>query len=126
MDYEAVRDELFELLDNRRMKQLQQTLEEMNPFDVAEFLTELDDQRMAMVFRVLTKSQAAEVFANLDVEEQEYIINSITDAELGGIIEELYVDDAVDLMEELPANVVKRVMRTAPSETRNLINQYLR
>ena len=126
MDYEAVRDELFELLDNRRMKQLQQTLEEMNPFDVAEFLTELDDQRMAMVFRVLTKSQAAEVFANLDVEEQEYIINSITDAELGGIIEELYVDDAVDLMEELPANVVKRVMRTATSETRNLINQYLR
>ena len=126
MDYEAVRDELFELLDNRRMKQLQQTLEEMNPFDVAEFLTELDDQRMAMVFRVLTKSQAAEVFANLDVEEQDYIINSITDAELGGIIEELYVDDAVDLMEELPANVVKRVMRTATSETRNLINQYLR
>ena len=53
MDYEAVRDELFELLDNRRMKQLQQMLVEMNEFDVAEFLTELDDQRMAMVFRML-------------------------------------------------------------------------
>ncbi|MGI6029790.1 MAG: magnesium transporter [Candidatus Heteroscillospira sp.] len=126
LEYEAVRDILFELLDKRRMKQLQQMLEEMNEFDVAEFLTELEHQPMAMVFRMLSKTRAAEVFANLEVDDQEYIINSITDAELGGIIEELYVDDAVDMMEELPANVVKRVMRTATSETRNLINQYLR
>lgn len=66
-----------------------------------------------MVFRILSKEIAASVFANLQVEEQETIINSITDTELAGIIEELYVDDAVDMMEELPANVVKRVMRTA-------------
>lgn len=125
-DYETVREELFELLDNRHMKQLQQMLEEMNEFDIAEFLTELDDTRMAMVYRLLSKTQGAEVFANLDVEEQEHIINSITDSELSGIIEELYVDDAVDLMEELPANVVKRVMRAATRETRNLINQHLK
>ena len=81
---------------------------------------------MPMVFRLLSKETAAEVFANFDTPEQEKIINSITDSELSGIIEELYVDDAVDMMEELPANVVKRVMRAARPETRNLINQYLR
>ena len=130
MDYEAIHekrsDELTELLDARNMKQLKQRMEEMNEFDVAEFLTEIDDNRMPMVFRLLSKETAAEVFANFDAPEQEKIINSITDSELSGIIEELYVDDAVDMMEELPANVVKRVMRAARPETRNLINQYLR
>ena len=80
---------------------------------------------MPMVFRLLSKQMAADVFANFDSPEQEQIINSITDSELSAIIEELYVDDAVDMMEELPANVVKRVMRTATPETRRLINQYL-
>ena len=130
MDYEAIQekqyDELTELLEKKDRKTLQKRLEEMNEFDVAEFLTEIDDNRMPMVFRLLSKETAAEVFANLEAPEQERIINSITDQELSGIIEELYVDDAVDIMEELPANVVKRVMRTATPETRSLINQYLR
>jgi len=119
-------DELEKLLDERNMKQLKSHLEEMNEFDVAEFLSELDSNRMPMVFRLLSKETAAEVFANFDTPEQELIINSITDSELSAIIEELYLDDAVDMMEELPANVVRRVMRTATPETRNLINQYLR
>ena len=130
MDYEAIQekqyDELTELLEKKDRKTLQQRLEEMNEFDVAEFLTEIDDNRMPMVFRLLSKETAAEVFANLEAPEQERIINAVTDQELSGIIEELYVDDAVDIMEELPANVVKRVMRTATPETRSLINQYLR
>ena len=129
MDFEAIHekqsDELMELLDSRRMKELQTRLEDMNEFDVAEFLSEIGDNRMPMVFRLLSKETAADVFANFDVPEQEQIINSITDSELSAIIEELYVDDAVDMMEELPANVVKRVMRTATPETRRLINQYL-
>lgn len=130
IDYEAIQeqrtDELTELLDKRDMKGLQRRMEEMNEFDVAEFLAEIDDNKMPMVFRLLSKETAAEVFANFDSPEQERIINSITDSELAGIVEELYVDDAVDLMEEMPANVVKRVMRTATPQTRNLINQYLR
>ena len=130
MDFETMHDRQFEelsgLLDAQRMKALQNRLEEMNEFDVAEFLTEVDTQRMPMVFRLLSKGKAAEVFANLEAPEQELIINSITDSELGAIIEDLYVDDAVDMMEELPANVVKRVMRTATREARNLINQYLK
>ena len=115
----------MQLLDERRMKELQLRLEDMNEFDVAEFLSEIGDNRMPMVFRLLSKQMAADVFANFDSPEQEQIINSITDSELSAIIEELYVDDAVDMMEELPANVVKRVMRTATPETRRLINQYL-
>ena len=129
IDFEAMRDkqadELMQLLDERRMKELQLRLEDMNEFDVAEFLSEIGDNRMPMVFRLLSKQMAADVFANFDSPEQEQIINSITDSELSAIIEELYVDDAVDMMEELPANVVKRVMRTATPETRRLINQYL-
>ncbi len=129
MDFEAMRDkqadELMQLLNERRMKELQLRLEDMNEFDVAEFLTEIGDNRMPMVFRLLSKETAADVFANFEAPEQEQIINSITDSELSAIIEELYVDDAVDMMEELPANVVKRVMRTATPETRRLINQYL-
>lgn len=129
MDFEAMRDkqadELMQLLDERRMKELQLRLEDMNEFDVAEFLSEIGDNRMPMVFRLLSKQMAADVFANFDSPEQEQIINSITDSELSAIIEELYVDDAVDMMEELPANVVKRVMRTATPETRRIINQYL-
>jgi magnesium transporter len=118
-------DELMELLESRNMKQLRERLNEMPEFDVAEFLSSLEDNRMPMLFRLLSKERAAEVFANLEAPDQERIINSITDSELAGIVEELYVDDAVDMMEELPANVVKRVMRTATAETRNLINQYL-
>ena len=129
MDYEAIQekrsDELTALLDHRSMRTLKQRMEEMNEFDVAEFLSGIEDNRMPMVFRLLSKETAADVFANFDVPDQERIINSMTDSELAGIIEELYVDDAVDLMEELPANVVKRVMRTATPQTRALINQYL-
>lgn len=125
-DFETVRHELTELLESKSMRELKRRLEEMNEFDVAEFLSGLDQTEMAMVFRMLSKSMGAEIFANLEVEEQEYIINSITDTELENIVEDLYVDDAVDMMEELPASVVKRVMRMATPETRNLINQYLK
>ncbi len=130
MDYEQIHDrhsdELIELLDKRDMKQLQKRMEELQEFDVAEFLADIEDNRMPMVFRLLSKETAAEVFANLEAPDQERIINSITDSELAGIMEEMYVDDAVDMMEEMPANVVKRAMRIATPATRNLINQYLR
>lgn len=128
-NYEQRRDKLLELLKSRRLKSLQYELEDMNEFDIAEFLTELGEEdklKMASVFRLLSKEQGAEVFAELDAPEQEVIINSITDKELTEIVEDMYVDDAVDMMEELPANIVKRVMRAATPETRALINQYLK
>ena len=129
-DYEAVHEQRIEalsaMLEERKLKQLQTELEEIDEFEVAEFLSELPKHQMAMVFRMLSKEQGAEVFAELDSPEQEYIINSITDHELGDILDELYLDDTVDMMEELPANVVKRVMRIATPETRKLVNQYLK
>ena len=129
LDYDSLQekrtDELTDLLDSRNMRTLKQRMEEMNEFDVAEFLSGIQDNRMPMVFRLLSKETAADVFANFEPPDQERIINSMTDSELAGIIEELFVDDAVDMMEELPANVVKRVMRSATSQTRALINQYL-
>ena len=118
-------DQLMALLDRRDMKELQRRMEELNEFDVAEFLSEIDDNRMPMVFRLLSKETAADVFAHFEAPEQERIINAITDSELAGIMDELNVDDAVDIVEEMPANVVKRVMRAATPQTRNLINQYL-
>ncbi len=127
--FDSQREKQFEelniLLENRSMRALQLKLEDMNEFDVAEFLSEIDEKKRPMVFRMLSKETAAEVFANFDVDDQEQIINSITDSELAAILEELFVDDAVDMMEELPANVVKRVMRAATPDTRRLINQYL-
>ena len=129
IDYEGIREELFIMLDQHMIKELRLTLAEMNEYDISEFLGELweeDQTRMGMVYRLLPKEIAADVFANLEVEEQETIINSVTDTELAAIVEELQVDDAVDMMEELPANVVKRVMRSANPSTRALINQYLK
>ena len=129
LDYESIQekrsDELMELLEEHNVRELQHRMEEMNEYDLAQFLTELEDNRMPMVFRLLSKDTAADVFANFEPPEQERIINAITDSELAGIVEELYVDDAVDMLEELPANVVKRVMRAARPQTRNLINQYM-
>ncbi|NCC67849.1 MAG: magnesium transporter [Clostridia bacterium] len=124
-DYETLKEELLEMLDNKRIKLFKDTIEDMNEHDIATFISELPRNKIAVVFRLLPKTISADVFANLEVEEQQLIIECITDKELGEIIEELYLDDTVDMLEELPANVVKRVMRTADTETRRLINQYL-
>ncbi len=122
---DEVFEELRELLEKKRMKELKDRLDDMNEADAALFIQTLPEKEMAMVFRILSKEHAAEVFACMEIDEQELIINSVTDKELANIIEELYVDDAVDLMEELPANVVSRVMKNATKETRELINQFL-
>lgn len=130
VDFETQRNRQIEvmeqLLSEKKLKLLQLYLEDVDPFDIAEFVTELPQNQMIAVFRMLSKEQGAEVFAELDAPEQGSIINAITDKELGVILDELYLDDTVDMMEELPANVVKRVMRIATPETRSLINQYLK
>ena len=99
MDYDALREKLFGFITDRKLKALQLELEDMNEFDVAEFLTDLganDPKSMATVFRLLSKERGAEIFAELDAPEQEWIINSITDTELAGIIEDMYVDEHDD------------------------------
>ena len=118
-------EKLIQLVADKQFRVLKEILSIMNEADVAAFLQELPMDQMTMVFRTLPKELAADVFADLDVDEQEHIITKITDRELKNIIEELYVDDAVDMLEELPANLVKRILQNASPGTRNLINQFL-
>lgn len=118
-------DELMELLKTRQFRKLKEILTEMNEVDIAAFIEELDSEKTVVVFRMLPKELASDVFACLEVDKQEHIINSITDYELGAIVEDLFVDDAVDMLEELPASVVKRVLKNARPDTRQLINQFL-
>lgn len=118
-------EELQKLVHSRQLRSLKSILVEMNEVDIATFIGELDSEKTVVVFRMLPKELASEVFACLEVEKQEHIINSITDKELGSIVEDLFVDDMVDMLEELPANVVKRVLQNATADTRKLINQFL-
>ena len=116
---------LHQLVDEKKFRKLRGILEEMNEVDIAEFIQELEQDKVVLVFRLLPKELGAEVFACLEVDMQEFIINSMSDYELQKIIEELYIDDAVDMLEELPATVVRRVLANAKPDTRALINQFL-
>lgn len=126
MEEEMINKELLNLLEEKKFRQLKEILCDMNEVDIASFIGELDVEKAIVVFRTLPKELATEVFACLELDYQEHIINSITDKELQHIIEDLYVDDAVDMLEELPANVVKRVLQNATPSTRNLINEFLK
>lgn len=119
-------EELFELLENNRIKELREQLMDLNVVDIAEFMDEIGDDRLLLVFRILPKGLAAEVFAYLDSDQQAKIVDSINDAELSYLVEELYVDDAVDFLEEVPAGVVRRVLANAKPQTRDVINRFLK
>ena len=119
-DMDELVEDLLKLVEEKKYRQLKEALLELNEVDIALFIEELDPDRTVVVFRMLPKSIAAAVFAELEVEEQEHIINRITDKELSEIVEDLYVDDAVDMLEELPAIVVRRVLQNATPQTRAL------
>ena len=124
-DSEALIEELGELLESKQFAKLHTVIAEANEMDVAIFMEGLSPAKTAMCFRTLPKDQASDVFANLEPETQQIVIDSITDQEIGEIIDDLFVDDAVDMLEEMPASVVKRVLKNAKPETRKLINQFL-
>ncbi len=118
---------LEELLQTKQYTRLRQYLSEMNDADIATFMDELDEEEeMLKVFRILPKDLAADVFSYLEVDNQQMIITSMTDKEAAHIINNLMADDAVDLLEEMPANVVKRLLKNATPEVRRDINQLLR
>jgi magnesium transporter len=98
----------------------------MNPSDVAGLFEGLDEKQIPLMFRLLTKEQAAETFVEMDPEAQELLIRGFSDNELKEVLDELYADDAADIVEEMPANVVKRILKTADPELRSSINQILR
>ena len=124
-------DELYALLTGKGLKELKEILSEMPYPDIAEFITELDDEldeeKLAVkVFRILPKDISADVFAYLDPDSQMLIVRSITDSEIGRLMDDLYVDDAVDFLEEVPANMVRRVLANTDKETRDIINRFLK
>ena len=119
-------EELNELLEQKQFAKLHAVIAETNEMDVALFMEQLTPVQQITCFRTLPKDQASDVFAELEPDTQQTIIDAITDQEIGHIIEDLFVDDAVDMLEEMPASVVKRVLKNAKPETRYLINQFLK
>ena len=118
------RDQLMELVRERKFRALREILIEMNEVDIAEFLDELDVEQEILVFRLLPKDLAAEVFSYLE-EDQEKLIGALSDKELREVLDELYLDDTVDLIEDLPANLVSRILRNTDASTRSQINRLL-
>lgn len=118
-------DDLNQLLEDKKYRLLREKLNDLNEADIAEYLEDLPAERRLLLFRMLQKDKASDVFAFFPADIQKIIIDSITDVELSSIIEDLYVDDAVDMLEELPASVVRRVLKNAAPDTRTLINQFL-
>lgn len=117
---------LVALLQAHSYKALRKALLALNEVDIAEFLGTLSSEGAVLVFRMLPKEMAAEVFAELEPEQQQLIVTTVTDAELAVIVDDLFVDDAVDLLEDMPASVVKRILKSASPQSRGLINQFLK
>lgn len=117
---------MLNLIDEKKFIQVRRIIQELNVVDVAEYIGEIgEDPRSLIIFRLLPKEMAAEVFAYLDHDLQQRIVETITDKELAVIVDELFLDDTVDFLEEMPASIVKRVIKMADLDTRRQINQLL-
>ncbi len=118
---------LRSLLEDNNLKLLRDELTDMAYPDIAEFIMEFDDDKIAVrLFRILPKDISADVFAYLDLDNQQAIVQSITDSEIQRLMDDLFVDDAVDFLEEVPANIVRRVLANTDKETRDTINRFLK
>ncbi len=119
-------DLLLELVAQKKFRELKEMLSGMTEVDIAEFLYEVEPVHQAVIFRLLPKELAAEVFTYLeDSEDQEKLIGALSDKELREVLDELYLDDTVDIIEDMPANVVSRILRNTDASTRSQINQLL-
>ena len=118
-------EDLLTLLDQHKYATLRQEIDELLPIDAAELLAGIPTDRMPVVYRILKKDTAAAIFAESDPETQTAIINGLTDREISSMLEELYTDDAVDMLEEMPANIVSRIMQSASPDIRREINRFL-
>ena len=118
-------EELLDLFENRHYTSLMNRLDALTPIDAAEFLSDLPIEKLPVLFRLLKKDMAADIFAEFDYDLQESLISAMTDRELSDMIEELFTDDTVDMLEEMPASVVARIMKNVTSQTRAEINRFL-
>lgn len=123
---ENVLDNILELIKTKQINKLHDVLEDINSADFPTLFEELNDEDTIIVYRLLHKDKAAEVFVELDPDIQEKLINAFTDKELKRIIDKLFMDDTVDLIEEMPSNVVKRILRNIKPSDRAVINELLK
>lgn len=126
MNEEEIKEEVIELLENKRYTNLYKYLKQLNNQDISLLFEELSPEDIVLLFRLLPKDEAAEVFSYMDPDLQEQLINNLTDKELKLVIDELFMDDTVDLIEEMPSNVVKRILKTVNKEDRKTINELLK
>ena len=119
-------DEISELLSEKKYVELKRILSDMNEADIASLFEDLSVNELVVVYRLLPKDLAADTFVEMEPDNQEILIHSFSDSELREIMDELYLDDTVDIIEEMPANVVKRILRSTDADTRSKINQILR
>ena len=124
--FEIVEKALIKMLEDKKYSTLRDILVTMNPADIAAIFVSLEDSKIPLLFRLLPKELAAETFVEMEPDDQELLIRGFSDNELKEVVDELYVDDAAALVEEMPANVVKRILRQADPEMRKSINQILR
>ena len=124
--FEIVAKALTKMLEDKKYATLRDILVTMNPADIAAVFADMEEERLPLLFRLLPKELAAETFVEMETDAQELLIRSFSDNELKEIVDELYVDDAADLVEEMPANVVRRILQQASPEMRKSINQILR
>ena len=126
MDFERIKSRLDALLESGRKAELRGALNMLNEVDIAEYLETLDNEKVLMVFRLLPKDISAEVFSYMDNDQRTRIMEALGDEEAMRIIDDMFIDDAVDFLEELPAGVVKRILKNCDENKRALINQFLR
>ncbi len=126
MDTEITLEQLNNLIVNRRIKDLREFLETINSADFPYIFDNIDDEKEIMIYRLLTKAKATEVFVELDSDEKEKLINCLTDTEIKNVMNEIYMDDAADLIEEMPSNVVKRILTNTKPADRKIINELLK
>lgn len=119
-------DVIPELLEQKKYSTVRDILLEMRPADIANMFEELDKRQISLLFRLLPKEQAAETFVELEADNQEALIKAFSDNELKEVLDELYLDDTVDIIEEMPANVVRRILVNTDEDTRKMINEILK
>ena len=124
-DIKAAAERMSELLERHDFKKLKEELESMHPVDIVDAFEELDRKQQTLVFRLLAKEEAAEVFTGMNSDMREDLINALSDSELEEVMDEMYVDDTVDVLEEMPANVVDRLLMVTDEDTRQKINVLL-
>ena len=120
-----MQETVLNLIEEKKFSNLRELLAEMNPADIAVILNEVNENDLPIVFRILPKELAAEVFAYIDSDMQQFLIEKFSDKELKAVLSELFLDDTVDIIEEMPATVAKRILRQTDAATRKMINQLL-